>query len=243
MLANGAVTFIAPIICRRTIPGGIAARGVTELPPALAPADPGAVEVGCVDSVLPAAAVLGIRGVETRVLIARLLLRGVELGDMLAELDSALELLGVGLLVSMVLEEEEEEEVVPAPVPVPVPAPAGAVALGQLVTVSVVVLAGHAAQSALAIGQRSMVDGSGVTTTGPMVTAQVEAGGEAEDDPPLPLPLPLPPEPDPEEPPDPELPPPGLPLPPLPEPEDPGSPPEEPPEEPLPSQAAVRSWS
>ena len=239
MLANGAVTFITPIICRRTIPGGIAARGVTELPP-LAPLglDPGAaVEVGCVDRVPAAAFVLGIRGVETRVLGARLLLRGVELGDMLAELERTLERLGV--LLAMGLEGELEELVVPVVVPAPVPAPAGAVVLGQLDTVTVVVLAGHAAQSALAIGQRSMVDGSGVTTTGPMVTAQVEAGGEADEDaPPLPLPLPPlpePPEPDPEEPPlDPELPPPGLPLPLLPEPEEP--------EPPL-SHAAVRSWS
>lgn len=94
MLANGAVIFIVPNICRRTIPGGIAARGVTELPPApalppaapLVPApepgvDPGAaVDVGKVCRVLPPAdpepepaGVLlppppGIKGVETRVL-------------------------------------------------------------------------------------------------------------------------------------------------------------------------------
>lgn len=106
MLVNGTVIFMIPNICRRTIPGGIAARGVTKLlsapalpvTPLLGPVpepgvDPGAaVAVGSVCRVLlpavPRAVLVpppGIKGVETRVLTAwELVKTGFELDGSIA---------------------------------------------------------------------------------------------------------------------------------------------------------------
>ncbi|KAJ5723940.1 hypothetical protein N7488_001975 [Penicillium malachiteum] len=174
VLANGAVTFITPN-CRRTIPGGIAARGVTAPPPAgvLAPGG-AAVLVGMVCKVLPDSAgvvvlPLGIRGVEVRVLGTR----GVEVGvvwigdEEIGDEDAGRLLLGLDpVLLSPAFVEMD----VVAPLPHPLSQVLElevemglALALGQLDTVIVVVVPGHAAQSALARGQIPEVD-EGVTT-------------------------------------------------------------------------------
>ena len=86
MLVNGAVTFITPIIPRRTIPGGIDARAVVEPP---APADPRAPAPAVVDTVanvlpLPGASgvlLAAINGVELRLAGLLALLDGETLED------------------------------------------------------------------------------------------------------------------------------------------------------------------
>ncbi|KAJ5628944.1 hypothetical protein N7490_011172 [Penicillium lividum] len=166
VLANGAVIFITLIICRRTTPGVITARGVTELPaPAPAP-DPADVAgtAGRVCGIPP----LGeaplrlpdIRGVVLGLTVwegeAGLLLKsGPELllGALLlgALLLGAL-LLGALLLGALLLPAVPDPDPDLGPPPVLVPA------LGQNLTVTVVVKPGHAAHSALAMGQMPAED-------------------------------------------------------------------------------------
>jgi len=88
VLVNGAVIFVTPIICRRTIPGGIAARGVIALPgpaPEALEAAPVPGPVGSVCKVLPVdlaggAVLLPMKGVEPRIGRVEENSRGVELG-------------------------------------------------------------------------------------------------------------------------------------------------------------------
>lgn len=86
MLANGAVIFITPTNCRRTIPGGIAARGVTALPGPAPEAAPAPVPVGDVCKVLRVSPMAGcavlplIKGVELRIRRVEEGSWGVELG-------------------------------------------------------------------------------------------------------------------------------------------------------------------
>ncbi|KAJ5986229.1 hypothetical protein N7451_010594 [Penicillium sp. IBT 35674x] len=175
--------FITPINCRRTIPGGIAARGVTVLPgpaPAApeAPPAPGLVDNVC--KILPVgpmagcAVLLPIKGAELRTERVEDASRGVELGLASLAVEVVVRLVKGGPeLLGWMLGALLDISLVPDP-----DAPMLADELGQLLTVTVVVETGHAAHSPLARGQIPVLEAAVMSEEDTSILPPL-TGGEA----------------------------------------------------------------